>query len=185
MAQVGFVLVVVLLAVFVLIGRPVAPRMTVAVRPPTPSAEPSPTWDLDADIGSVMVASWRGSANWSDVRPLLVNDHIGSVLLFTSNFGGEPYALKEWTDRLAALASSSCFDHPMLVMLDEEGGSVANVKADWAPPWPLEMASAGPDRVRTLERLNGEGRHAAGVGLNLAPVADVRTNSLDGVIGAR
>ncbi len=69
--------------------------MTVAVNPSDPSAGPSFAWDLDADIGSVMVASWRGSASWSDVRPFLVNNHIGGVLLFTANFGGEPYALKE------------------------------------------------------------------------------------------
>ena len=106
-------------------------------------------------------------------------------MLFTPNFGGEPYQMREWTDRLNALASSSCFEHPMLVMTDEEGGSVANVKADWVPPWPLEMAGGGADRVRALEQLNGQGLHAIGVGLNLAPVADVRTNSLDGIIGAR
>jgi beta-N-acetylhexosaminidase len=148
-------------------------------KPETPSS------DLDADIGAVMVASWRGSTDWTSVSAFLANDRIGGALLFTPNFGGEPYALREWTDRLNALAASSCLEHPMLTMLDQEGGSVANVKADWTPPWPLAMAASGPDRVRTLERLNGEGLHATGVGLNLAPVADVRTNSLDGIIGAR
>lgn len=120
----GFVLIVVVLAVFVLIGQSGAPRLIVAVRSPLPtqsSGAVADSWDLDSDIGAVMVASWRGSANWSDVRPFLVNDQIGGVLLFTANFGGEPYALREWTDRLTALASSSCFDHPLLVMLDEEG----------------------------------------------------------------
>jgi beta-N-acetylhexosaminidase len=145
----------------------------------------SPAWDLDADIGAVMVASWRGSADWSSVRAFLADDRIGGALLFTANFGGYPSDLKSWTDRLNAVAASSCFEHPMLTMLDQEGGSVANVKAGWTPPWPLEMAASGPDHVRALERLNGEGLHAAGVGLNLAPVADVRTNSLDGIIGAR
>ncbi len=188
-AQVGSVAVVVLLAVLVLIGQPGAPAHLISVvTTPSPSPVESPTsapWDLDADIGAVMVASWRGAASWSDVRPMLVDNRMGGALLFTANFGGYPNGLKEWTDRLTAMASSACFDHPMLVMLDEEGGSVANVKADFAPPWPLEMAAGGPDRVRELERLNGAGLRASGVGLNLAPVADVRTNSLDGIIGAR
>jgi beta-N-acetylhexosaminidase len=70
-------------------------------------------------------------------------------------------------------------------MTDEEGGSLANMKAPSVPPWPQQMASYGADRVRSLEALNGAGLRAAGVGLNLAPVADVRTNSLDGIIGAR
>src|SRR5437667_12210694 len=47
------------------------------------------------------------------------------------------------------------------------------------------MASSGPDVVRELERINGAGLRTAGIDLNLAPVADVRTNPLDGVIGDR
>src|SRR5437870_13560865 len=47
------------------------------------------------------------------------------------------------------------------------------------------MASSGPDVVRELERIDGAGLRTAGIDLNLAPVADVRTNPLDGVIGDR
>jgi len=47
------------------------------------------------------------------------------------------------------------------------------------------MAAGGPQHVRELERINGAGLRAAGVGLNLAPVADVRTNPRDAIIGAR
>src|SRR5205809_6653827 len=182
------VLVVALLSALVLIGQPPASQLTVAVTQPSPSPSESPTappWDLDADIGALMVFSWRGSVDWSVVRPLLVNDQIGGVLLFTPNFGGNTADLKAWTDKLQALASSTCLGHPILVMLDEEGGEVANVKASFAPPWPSAMAAGGPEHVRELERVNGAGLRAAGVGLNLAPVADVRTNPRDGIIGAR
>ncbi len=180
-----------MLAALVLIGQPVAPRLTVALAPSSPSVSPSPepsqtpAWNLDEDIGSVMIASWRGAADWDSVRSLLVSERIGGALFFTANFGGTPQGLKEWSDRLNALASSECLEHPFLLMLDQEGGSVANVKASFTPPWPQEMAAQGADRVRALEGVNGAGLHAAGVGLNLAPVADVRTNSLDGIIGAR
>ena len=147
---------VALLAAFVLIGQPPETRLTAAVTYPSPSFHPreSPTpkpWDLDADIGAVMVFSWRGSVDWSVVRPLLVNDQIGGVLLFTPNFGGNASDLKAWTDKLQALASSTCLAHPILVMLDEEGGEVANVKASFAPPWPSVMAAGGPEHVRELD----------------------------------
>src|SRR5438270_12314987 len=132
-----------------------------------------------------MVVSWRGAVPFDAVRPLLINDRIGGVLLFTPNFGGDPASLRGLSDRLLALASSACFEHPILVMLDEEGGEVANVKASFAPPWPSVMAAGGPEQVRELERINGVGLRAAGVGLNLAPVADVRTNPRDGIIGGR
>ena len=185
--QVGVVLVLAL----VLIGQPpptlvrltrATPQYSAPDTPPSSTAEP---WNLDADIGAVMVLSWRGSVDWSVVRPVLLNNDVGGVLLFTPNFGGSPDGLKGWTDRINALASSACSDHPILTMLDEEGGEVANVKASFAPPWPSIMAASGPDRVRELERINGAGLRAAGVGLNLAPVADVATNPRDAIIGAR
>ncbi len=194
MAQLGVVLVLALLSVLVWMGRPVAPsQLAGALSSPlpspvldpagaTPSTEP---WDLDADIGSVMVISWRGAVDWSAVRPVLVQNQVGGVLLFTSNFGGTSQGLREWSDRLQALAATTCLGHPILEMLDQEGGAVANVKAGFTPPWPAVMATHGADRVRELERINGAGLRAAGIGLNLAPVADVRTNPRDGVIGAR
>jgi beta-N-acetylhexosaminidase len=184
-------LVVAALSALVLIGRPLTTQPAAAVAIPTwipatsPEATPNPENDLNADIGSVMVFSWRGALGWSSVRPYLVQDHVGGALLFTSNFGGTPAGMKEWSDRLTALATSECLEHPLLVMTDEEGGSLANMEAPSVPPWPLQMASYGADRVRALEQLNGAGLRGAGVGLNLAPVADVRTNSLDGIIGAR
>jgi beta-N-acetylhexosaminidase len=191
-ARVGLVLVVAVLAVLVLMGQPPAPRLVLSVASPLPSAAPpasplavSDGADLDADIGAVMVISWRGSVGWPSVRQLMTADHIGGVLLFTPNFGGSPAGVRAWSDDLNALATQMCAQHPMLVMLDEEGGEVANVKASFAPPWPVQMAARGPAGVRELERVNGAGLRAAGVDLNLAPVADVRYNPGDAVIGGR
>ena len=183
-------LAVVVLAALVLVGRPLTPERVASIAPrwipaTSPEPTPNPENDLDNDIGAVMVFSWRGALDYASVRPYLVQDHVGGALFFTSNFGGTPAGMREWSDRLLALSSSECLEHPLLLMTDEEGGAVANMKAPTAPPWPLEMASYGADRVRALETLNGSGLRAAGVGLDLAPVADVRTNSLDGIIGAR
>lgn len=154
----------------------------IASASPSPSAEP---WNLDDDVGSIMVLSWTASTPWSQVRDVLVDYEVGGALLFGANFGSNPQGLKRLDDQLGALATSSCLAHPLLTMLDEEGGDVTNVKAAFAPPWQAVMASGGADYVRGLERSNGAGLRAAGLGLNLAPVADVRTNPLDDVIGAR
>jgi beta-N-acetylhexosaminidase len=132
-----------------------------------------------------MVLSWKGAIDFSSVAPLIDDDQVGGVLLFTPNFGGTPEGMKSLSDRIHSFAARTCRDHPILVMLDEEGGLVANVKAGFAPPWPMVMAASGPDGVREIERLNGQGLRSAGVDLNLAPVADVRTNPRDDVIGLR
>jgi beta-N-acetylhexosaminidase len=181
-----------LFVVLLLVGCTSEPQLAASHPSPTPSLLPSPSatpseagWDLDADIGAVIVLSWQGKYGWSTIATLMTQYKLGGVLLFTPNFGGTPAGVKQWSDRLHALAQSQCLAHPILTMLDEEGGEVANVKAKWAPPWPSAMAKSGAAAVREYERVNGAGLRAAGVDLNLAPVADVRTNPLDDVIGDR
>jgi beta-N-acetylhexosaminidase len=179
----------------IVIGQPPASRISVAVAFPSPSpllekpvsAEPD-LGDLDEDIGSVMVISWKAStqvASWPTVLSLLVDRRVGGVLLFGSNFGSNPSGLKEWSDRLTELSSTACLDHPILMMVDEEGGAVTQVRADFAPPSQLVAGAGGGERVRALERASAVGLRSAGVGLNLAPVADVRTNPRDAIIGDR
>jgi beta-N-acetylhexosaminidase len=173
----------------------------IAVPPPTatastPTTAPTPTLDapdsssapdlgsLQEDIGSVLVVSWRGPAISPDLLSLLDDGRVGGVLLFASNFSG-PAGLKALSESLQALASSACLDHPILVMLDQEGGQVNRVQADFAPPSELVVGAGGADHVRMVERASAVGLHQLGVGLNLAPVADVRTNPRDQVIGDR
>lgn len=152
----------------------------------SPVVEPAAeAWDLDADVGAVMVLSWTARTPLAQAEQEIANDQVGGVLLFASNFGGTPQGLKVLNDGLLALSSHVCSEHPILTMLDQEGGGVVNVKAPFAPPWPITMATAGPAGVRGLEAANGAGLHDAGLGLDLAPVADVRTNPRDAVIGGR
>jgi beta-N-acetylhexosaminidase len=136
---------------------------------------------LDEDIGSVLVASWRGTEITPGVRSLLDDGRIGGVLLFASNFSG-PEGLAALSNSLRGLASSACLDHPVLVMLDEEGGQVTRVQASFAPASALIVGAGGAAHVREVERVSGAGLRRLGVGLNLAPVADVRTNPRDQVI---
>jgi beta-N-acetylhexosaminidase len=162
----------------------------------TPTTAPTPTLEvpnsssppdlgsLQEDVGSVLVVSWRGAAISPDLLTLLDDGRVGGVLLFASNFSG-PAGLKALSDSLQELASSACLDHPILVMLDQEGGQVNRVQADFAPPSQLVVGAGGADHVRVVERASAVGLHQLGVGLDLAPVADVRTNPLDQVIGDR
>src|SRR5205809_6354065 len=109
------VLVVALLSALVLIGQPPASQLAVAVTQPSPSPSESPTaqpWDLDADIGAVMVSSWRGAADWSVVRALLANDQIGGGLVFRPHFGRNTAGRKTGSDHLQARASRPCAGHP-------------------------------------------------------------------------
>jgi beta-N-acetylhexosaminidase len=165
------------------------PAGTVVLSSPSPPATPTPSGldeaaSLQNDIGAVLVVSQSGTTISPTLQQLVTKGRVGGVLLFRSNFG-TPAGLKAWTKRLQALASAACLDHPILVMLDQEGGQVNNVRAPFAAPSQLSAGSGGAAGVRALERRAAVGLHQLGVGLDLAPVADVRTNQKDLVIGDR
>ncbi len=160
-----------------------SPVAQVPVELPVSSPEPD-FGSLDEDIGSVMVVSWRGTQITPALVSLLSDDLVGGVLLFASNFKGAA-GLKALTAHLQALGARACVDHPIVVMVDEEGGRVNRVSGGFAPPSQLVAGTGGAAHVRALERASGEGLRQLGVGLNLAPVADVRTNPRDQVIGDR
>ena len=158
---------------------------TGTVAPTTPAlAGPPDLAGLQDDIGAVLVVSQRGTTISPTLRSLLSNGRVGGVLLFESNFKSAA-GLKAWSDSLHAIASAACLDHPILLMLDEEGGRVNRVHGGFAPPSQLVAGMGGAERVRALERSSALGLRRLGVNLNLAPVADVRTNPRDLVIGDR
>jgi beta-N-acetylhexosaminidase len=162
-----------------------APATASTPTPEVPDSSSAPDLgSLQEDIGSVLVVSWPGTAISPGLLSLLDDGRVGGVLLFASNFSG-PAGLKALSDSLQALASSACLDHPILVMLDQEGGQVNRVQGDFAPPSELVVGAGGADHVRAVERASAVGLHQLGVGLDLAPVADVRTNPRDQVIGDR
>jgi beta-N-acetylhexosaminidase len=165
------------------------PAGTVVLTSPAPNTTPTPSAVDDAislqnDIGAVLVVSQFGTTISPTLQQLLVKGRVGGVLLFRPNFK-TPAGLKAWTSRLQALASAACLDHPILVMLDEEGGQVNQVRAPFMAPSQQSAGGGGPAHVHALEQRAAAGLHQLGVGLDLAPVADVRTNSKDLVIGDR
>jgi len=165
------------------------PAGTVVLTSPAPNTTPTPSAVDDAislqnDIGAVLVVSQFGTTISPTLQQLLVKGRVGGVLLFQPNFK-TPAGLKAWTSRLQALASAACLDHPILVMLDEEGGQVNQVRAPFMAPSQQSAGGGGPAHVHALEQRAAAGLRQLGVGLDLAPVADVRTNSKDLVIGDR
>jgi beta-N-acetylhexosaminidase len=157
--------------------------------PPSPAQTATPGVSQDAasledDIGATLVVSQSGTAISPVLQSMVLDGRVGGVLLFASNFKNAA-GLRAWTDRLRALASTACLAHPILVMVDEEGGRVNQVQAPFAAPSELSAGVGGAAHVRAVERVAAAGLHQLGVGLDLAPVADVRTNPGDLVIGDR
>ncbi len=140
---------------------------------------------LDMAVGQMMAASFGGPNITEGLRHLIIDEKVGTVLIFSDNFT-DAASLLRLTTQLQRLGRDAGLPAPLLVAVDEEGGRVMRVHDGVAAlPSQLELAARGPERVRQAVADTASGLHALGVQLDLAPVADLRWNPADAVIGDR
>lgn len=164
--------------------------------PATPTASPSPPSALAPDprpapltvdmaVGQMMAASFGGPSITDGLRRLILEEKVGTVLIFADNFT-DAASLRRLTSELQRLGREAGLPAPLLIAVDEEGGRVMRIHDGVAAlPSELELGARGADGVRQAVAANAAGLHALGIQLNLAPVADLRWNAADGVIGDR
>lgn len=157
---------------------------------------------LEQKVGQLFVATvWGKSA--AEAHPtnlarygvatpaeVVTRFHVGGVIYF-NNSGTDnvdsPAQLAAFSNGLQRAALGSAPRVPLVVAIDQEGGNVTRVEAP-ATEYPSAMAiGAGrsPADARTAAAVNGRELRAVGVNQNFAPVADVNSNPLNPVIGAR
>jgi beta-N-acetylhexosaminidase len=133
----------------------------------------------------MMAASFGGPTITDGLRHLILDEKVGSVLIFGDNFT-DAAGLQRLTSALQALGRQAGLPAPLLVAVDEEGGQVMRITDGVAPlPSELLLGSQGAPMVRQAVAATASGMHRLGVQLDLAPVADLRTNPADAVIGDR
>lgn len=136
-------------------------------------------------VGQMMAASFGGPDITDGLRHLILDEKVGTVLIFGDNFS-DAASLARLTANLQALGREAGLPAPLLIAVDEEGGRVMRITDGVAPlPSELELGARGPQGVRDAVGTTASGMHALGVQLDLAPVADLRTNPADAVIGDR
>jgi len=136
-------------------------------------------------VGQMMAASFGGPNVTDGLRHLILDQKVGTVLIFSDNFT-DAASLGRLTTELQAIGRAAGLPAPLLVAVDEEGGRVMRIHDGVAPlPSELELGAQGPQGVRQAVANTAAGLHALGIQLDLAPVADLRTNAADGVIGDR
>ena len=151
---------------------------------PTPDARPAPL-TVDMAVGQMMAASFGGPNITQGLRHLILDEKVGTVLIFSDNFT-DAASLLRLTTELQRLGREAGLPAPLLIAVDEEGGRVMRIHDGVAAlPSELELGARGPDGVRQAVAGTASGLHALGIQLDLAPVADLRSNPADGVIGDR
>ena len=116
-------------------------------------------------VGQVTISSFPGTAMPEYIRRRLRARETAGVILFGAN-GGDRAQWRRLTRSLQGAAGDRA-----LVMVDQEGGDIRTV--GYAGPTASQPFQGPPRSVRRAARAAGRQLRAAGIEVNLAPVADV------------
>ena len=136
---------------------------------------------LESDALGVLLPSFRGPALPPDVGGLL-EEGLGGICLFGSNLTGSAGDVRALTDAVRRARPDA------LVAVDEEGGDVTRLHTRTGSP---VLGAAQLGAIDDLALTAAAGRAvaadlaAAGIDLDLGPVADVNSNPDNPVIGTR
>ncbi len=136
--------------------------------------------DLARRAASLLTVGFAGKTPDAETTRLLELG-VGGVVLFARNVEA-PAQVAELTRDLKRRASA-----PLVVSVDQEGGSVARLRAGFTrlPVFRALGDTGDAALARELGRVVGSELSAVGIDWNFAPVLDVDTNPANPVIGAR
>ncbi len=147
----------------------------VTTAPPDPVEVILQSMTTEELVGQLFLARCPSDTAIEDIQKY----HLGGYLLFARDFQEEtPDSMRQ---KLASYQSASTI--PMLIAVDEEGGTVTRVSANAAFrdsrfPSPRSLyAEGGMDRVLEVEAEKAELLYSLGIRVNMAPVCDVTTDS--------
>ena len=141
---------------------------------------------LNEKIGQMMVTGFEGTGLNPQIEDLIVNHHVGGLILFERNFEN-PEQLTRLIRDLQRLALATPPYLPLFISVDQEGGRVSRLK----PPFTRfpDPCCLGIARSESLAQRFGLalGREMRAVGINMdyAPVLDINTNPDNPIIGKR
>jgi beta-N-acetylhexosaminidase len=121
---------------------------------------------LRQQVGQVTISSFQGTTRPEYIRRRLRARETAGVILFGGTNGGDAAHWRRLTRSLREAGHGRT-----LILVDQEGGDVRTVAH--VGPQEGQPFQGSPASVRRSARAAGRGLRAAGVNVNLAPVADV------------
>lgn len=133
-----------------------------------------------------MVAGFQGTTLNAETEDLIVNHHIGGLILFERNFEN-PEQLTQLILDLQKLALSTPPFVPLFISVDQEGGRVSRLQPHFTRfPTPGCLGIARSESLaRRFGLALGREMRAVGINMDYAPVLDVNTNPENPIIGTR
>ncbi|EON99759.1 putative glycoside hydrolase family 3 protein [Phaeoacremonium minimum UCRPA7] len=148
-----------------------------------------PLWqDLDWAIGQMLLMGWDGTEVTPQIRNLIEEHHLGSIILTAKNLKSAHETAK-LVQELQTIAHQAGHPHPLLIALDQENGGVNSLfDEDYICQFPSSMGTAAagsPELAYQIAKATATEISAVGVNLMLGPVLDVLTNARYQPIGVR
>ena len=126
---------------------------------------------LDQKLGQMMIVQFVGPTYSLDISTMISQYHVGAALLFTANNNiYDKVQLKELIHQMQSNTSI-----PMIVAIDQEGGTVDRLKALDGPRSAAADIGAtnDPGKAKVAGIQDAQDLASYGFNLNLAPVVDV------------
>ncbi|KAH8666404.1 beta-hexosaminidase [Xylariales sp. PMI_506] len=151
--------------------------------------ESDPLWqDLDWAIGQMLIMGWDGTEITPQIRTLIEQHHLGSVLLTAKNLKSAEQTAA-LVQELQTIAHNAGHPQPLLIALDQENGGVNSLfDEDYICQFPSAMgiaAAGSPELAYNVAKATATEVSAVGVNLILGPVLDVLTNARHQLLGVR
>ena len=151
-----------------------SPEITVAEREPIDSIEALlENTSLEQRVGQLFLARCNDATALNDIGCY----HLGGFVLFGVDFDGQtPDSIREKITAYQAAASI-----PMLISVDEEGGTVNRISSNTAfrsSPFPsarMSYAQGGLAQMLAVEEEKCQLLSSLGIQVNLGPVCDIST----------
>ncbi|EJT77075.1 beta-hexosaminidase [Gaeumannomyces tritici R3-111a-1] len=152
-------------------------------------ADLDPLWqDLDWAIGQMLIMGWDGTEVTPQIRNLIENHHLGSILLTAKNLKSA-HETSKLVQELQTIAHQAGHPFPLLIALDQENGGVNSLfDEDYICQFPSAMgvaAAGSPELAYNIAKATATEVSAVGVNLILGPVLDVLTNARYQPLGVR
>ncbi len=124
------------------------------------------------NFGAFLVSGFDGLSPSADFLRFVKTEKPGGIILFARNYES-PQQLRELTVELKSTSSE-----PLLLMVDQEGGTVARFKEGFPEVGPMRTFGERRDfeGLARAYRQTAEALNRAGIDMNLAPVVDVVTS---------
>ncbi|ROV87420.1 hypothetical protein VMCG_10712 [Cytospora schulzeri] len=146
-----------------------------------PDGDLDPLWqDLDWAIGQMLLMGWDGTEVTPQIRTLIEDHHLGSIILTAKNLKSAQQTA-ELVQELQTIAHQSGHPYPLLIAVDQENGGVNSLfDEDYICQFPSAMgiaATGSLDMAYNVAKATATEISAVGVNLILGPVLDVLTNA--------